>query len=165
MNMNMSRKIVIGPPGTGKTTYLKNKVQELLKSGACTSQQIGYFSFTVKAAEEIRDRVMSNENISKEQVKIMFPYFSTLHSLAYKRLRLRPDQIMDESDYEALSKLTSHEYVNKMRKGNGVDISMPTAKSEYQDIINLAYAKYPDDNDRLLKVFKERMLKDRKSVV
>ena len=42
----MHRHIVIGPPGTGKTTYLKNKVEELLKSGACTSQEIGYFSFT-----------------------------------------------------------------------------------------------------------------------
>jgi superfamily I DNA/RNA helicase len=154
----MHRNIVIGPPGTGKTTYLKNKVQELLKSGACTSQQIGYFSFTVKAAEEIRDRVMSNENISKEQVKIMFPYFSTLHSLAYRRLQLQQSQIMDDNDYAALSRLTGHEYVNKMRKGNGVDISMPTAKSEYQDIINLAYAKYPDDSDRLHKVFRETTL-------
>jgi superfamily I DNA/RNA helicase len=154
----MHRHIVIGPPGTGKTTYLKNKVQELIKSGACVPNQIGYFSFTVKAAEEIRDRVMVNENINKEQVKIMFPYFSTLHSLAYRRLQLQQSQIMDDNDYAELSRLTGHEYVNKMRKGNGVDISMPTAKSEYQDIINLAYAKYPDDEDRLAKVFRETTL-------
>ena len=154
----MHRHIVIGPPGTGKTTYLKNKVEELLKSGACTSQEIGYFSFTVKAAEEIRDRVMINEKISKEQVKILFPYFSTLHSLAYRRLQLQQAQIMDDNDYAELSRLTGHEYVNKMRKGNGVDIAMPTAKSEYQDIINLAYAKYPDDEDRLAKIFRETTL-------
>ena len=154
----MHRHIVIGPPGTGKTTYLKNKVEELLKSGACTSQQIGYFSFTVKAAEEIRDRVLSNEKMSKEQVKIMFPYFSTLHSLAYRRLQLQQAQIMDDNDYAELSRMTGHEYVNKMRKGNGVDIAMPTAKSEYQDIINLAYAKYPDDEDRLAKIFRETTL-------
>ena len=154
----MHRHIVIGPPGTGKTTYLKNKVEELLKSGACTSQEIGYFSFTVKAAEEIRDRVMVNEKISKEQVKILFPYFSTLHSLAYRRLQLQQAQIMDDNDYAELSRLTGHEYVNKMRKGNGVDIAMPTAKSEYQDIINLAYAKYPDDEDRLAKIFRETTL-------
>ena len=154
----MHRHIVIGPPGTGKTTYLKNKVQELIKSGACTSQQIGYFSFTVKAAEEIRDRVMDKEELSKEQMKIMFPYFSTLHSLAYRRLQLQQSQIMDDNDYAELSRMTGHEYVNKMRKGNGVDISMPTAKSEYQDIINLAYAKYPDEDDRLHKVFRETTL-------
>ena len=65
---------------------------------------------------------------------------------------------MDDNDYAELSRLTGHEYVNKMRKGNGVDISMPTAKSEYQDIINLAYAKYPDDEDRLAKVFRETTL-------
>ena len=101
---------------------------------------------------------MANENINKEQVKIMFPYFSTLHSLAYRRLQLQQSQIMDDNDYAELSRLTGHEYVNKMRKGNGVDISMPTAKSEYQDIINLAYAKYPDDEDRLHKVFRETTL-------
>ena len=150
--------MVIGPPGTGKTTYLKTKVQDLIKSGSCTPNEIGYFSFTVKAAEEIRDRVMKGEELDKEQMKIMFPYFSTLHSLAYKRLQLQQSQIMDQHDYDELSRLTGHEYVNKMKKGNGVDISMPTAKSEYQDIINLAYAKYPDTEDRLYKVFRENTL-------
>ena len=51
----MHRHIVIGPPGTGKTTYLKNKVQELLKSGACTSQQIGYFSFCLLYTSDAAD--------------------------------------------------------------------------------------------------------------
>jgi superfamily I DNA/RNA helicase len=154
----MHRHIVIGPPGTGKTTFLKTRVQDLIRSGSCSSSEIGYFSFTVKAAEEIRDRVMDKEELSKEQMKIMFPYFSTLHSLAYKRLQLQQSQIMDDNDYADLSRITAHEYVNKMRKGNGVDIAMPTAKSEYQDIINLAYAKFPNDEDRLYKVFREKTL-------
>ena len=125
----MHRHIVIGPPGTGKTTYLKDRVEEVLKAEKCTPKEIGYFSFTVRAAEEIRDRIVkdSNQKCTKETVKILYPYFSTLHSLAYRRLQLQQAQIMDDHDYEELSRLTGHEYVNKMKKGNGVDIAMPTA--------------------------------------
>ena len=155
----MHRHIVIGPPGTGKTTFLKNKVDQIIKEGKASPNEIGYFSFTVKAAEEIRNRV-TNEEWSEAELKKMFPYFCTLHSLAYKRLRLEPHEIMDELDYMELSDMTGRKFVNKMKKGNGIDISMPTAQSHYQDVINLAYAKYPNDDDRLQKVFREVKLPD-----
>ena len=155
----MHRNIVIGPPGTGKTTFLKNKVDQIIKEGKASPNEIGYFSFTVKAAEEIRNRV-TNEEWSEAELKKMFPYFCTLHSLAYKRLRLETHEIMDELDYMELSDMTGRKFVNKMKKGNGIDISMPTAQSHYQDVINLAYAKYPNDDDRLQKVFREVKLPD-----
>ena len=155
----MHRNIVIGPPGTGKTTFLKNKVFDILKEGKAKSNEIAYLSFTVKAAEEIRDRVNTKE-MSPVELKRSYPYFCTLHSLAYKCLRLEPGEIMDEADYENLCLLTGRKFVNKMKKGNGMDISMPTAQSHYQDTINLAYAKYPNDDDRLQKIFKEVKLSD-----
>ena len=155
----MHRHIVIGPPGTGKTTFLKNKVDQIIKEGNASPNEIGYFSFTVKAAEEIRNRV-TNEEWSEAELKKMFPYFCTLHSLAYKRLRLEAHEIMDELDYMELCDMTGRKFVNKMKKGNGIDISMPTAQSHYQDVINLAYAKYPNDDDRLQKVFREVKLPD-----
>tara|TARA_Y100001937_G_scaffold2501_1_gene3157 strand:- start:199 stop:1869 length:1671 start_codon:yes stop_codon:yes gene_type:complete len=159
----MHRKIVIGPPGTGKTTFLKNKVKEFLDLGTPPTE-IAYLSFTVKAAEEIRDRIMGIDTSSGEKVgdnvKKMFPFFCTLHSLCYKQLRLRSDDIMDEDDYESLSNTTKRTYVNKMKKGNGLDIAMPTPKSEYQDIINLAYAKYPDNEDKITEILKYRKVND-----
>jgi len=87
----MKRNIVIGPPGTGKTTFLKDKVDKLINGGHCQPNEIGYFSFTVKAAEEIRDRV-TKEEWSEAELKKMYPYFCTLHSLAYKRLQLQQSQ-------------------------------------------------------------------------
>ena len=155
----MHRNIVIGPPGTGKTTFLKNKVDKIIKEQKAQPNQIGYFSFTVKAAEEIRNRV-TNKEWSEAELKKMFPYFCTLHSLAYKCLRLEANEIMDELDYMELSDMTGRKFVNKMKKGNGIDISMPTAQSQYQDTINLAYAKYPHDEDRLIKIFREVKLSD-----
>ena len=66
----MHRNIVIGPPGTGKTTFLKNKVDEIIKAGKARPNEIGYFSFTVKAAEEIRNRV-TDEAWSEAELKKM----------------------------------------------------------------------------------------------
>ncbi len=44
------KTIVLGPPGTGKTTTLLNKVEEHLKE--TDPNKIGFFSFTQKAAYE-----------------------------------------------------------------------------------------------------------------
>ena len=50
------KTIVLGPPGTGKTTTLLNEVDMYLKQ--TDPDKIGYFSFTQKAAYEARDRAM-----------------------------------------------------------------------------------------------------------
>ena len=97
------RNIVIGPPGTGKTTFLKNKVDQLINEEGVQPNEIAYLSFTVKAAEEIRDRV-TKEEWSEDELKKIYPYFCTLHSLAYKRLQLQQSDIMDQSDYDDLSR-------------------------------------------------------------
>ena len=62
----LRRNIVIGPPGTGKTTFLKKKVDRLINEGHCRPDEIGYFSFTVKAAEEIPFVIYYNSGVSSK---------------------------------------------------------------------------------------------------
>ena len=65
------KTIVLGPPGTGKTTTLLNEVDMYLKQ--TDPDKIGYFSFTQKAAYEARDRAMLKFNLSEDDL----PYFRT----------------------------------------------------------------------------------------
>lgn len=68
---------VFGPPGTGKTTWILNKVEELLGQGI-KPDKIALVSFTNKAVDEFIDRALLKFcKYSKED----FPWFRTIHSL------------------------------------------------------------------------------------
>ena len=54
------RTIVLGPPGTGKTHTLLEKVDDYLKT--TNPDRIGYFAFTKKAANEAKGRAMDKFN-------------------------------------------------------------------------------------------------------
>ena len=103
------KTIVLGPPGTGKTTTLLNEVDKYLKN--TDPDKIGFFSFTQKAAYEARDRAMKKFNFSEDDL----PYFRTLHSLAFRRLGLKKEDVMQSKHYEDLGKkmnvrLDYHDY-------------------------------------------------------
>ena len=77
---------IFGPPGTGKTTCLISKVRQALQSGFHPSE-IGYFSFTNKATEEAKMRMV--KEFPQFNIEDDFPGFRTLHSLAYQSLNSR----------------------------------------------------------------------------
>jgi DNA helicase-2/ATP-dependent DNA helicase PcrA len=87
---------IFGPPGCGKTTYLLNVVDESLTKGI-SSLSIGYFSFTRKAANEARDRAI--QKFPQLNAKTDFPYFRTLHSLAFHCLGIKSDDIMQAEHF------------------------------------------------------------------
>ena len=81
--------IILGPPGTGKTTYLLNKVEEYMLKGV-PPDRIGYFGFTRRAAAEAIDRACSKFKLSRRDL----PFFRTLHSLAFMQMGINHNQIM-----------------------------------------------------------------------
>ena len=76
------KTIILGPPGTGKTTTLLNLVDEFIQDGV-RPKQIGYFSFTKKAATEAATRAADKFGLDIEND---LAFFRTLHSYAFNQL-------------------------------------------------------------------------------
>jgi superfamily I DNA/RNA helicase len=87
---------VFGPPGSGKTTFLLNVVDTELQSGVHPTQ-IGYFAFTRKAATEARDR--ASAKFEQLNPGTDFPWFRTLHSLAYHCLGVTRKDMMSPQHF------------------------------------------------------------------
>lgn len=92
---------VFGPPGSGKTTYLLSIVETELQLGVHPTK-IGYFAFTKKAANEARDRAI--EKFPHLNPDMDFPYFRTLHSLAYRCLGISTKDMMSTESYKEFAK-------------------------------------------------------------
>ena len=95
----MSRQIIFGPPGTGKTTHLLRIVEKELRGNKVSPNKIAYLAFTNQAADEALSRAISQLNYSTKD----FMNFRTLHSLAYRELHLKEDNIMSDEDYRVVS--------------------------------------------------------------
>ena len=98
-------QIILGPPGTGKTTTLLNIVDNALKRGVAP-ERIAYLAFTRKAASEAQERAMVQFGFDADR----FPYFRTLHSLAFKTLGLQRDEVMTDNHYRKLGKAIGVEF-------------------------------------------------------
>lgn len=85
---------VMGPPGTGKTTYLIRALARATKH--FDPARIGAVSYTNAATEEIRTRAADKAEIDLNTAQ----NFRTIHSICFRLLNLSTDKIADEKIVE-----------------------------------------------------------------
>lgn len=85
----MGRIIYFGPPGTGKTTTLLQRLEKHLNEGV-PPERIAFLTFTRRARTEAIDRVQKVLGLSARDL----PYFRTIHSMAFRELRLKEGDVM-----------------------------------------------------------------------
>lgn len=90
--------ILLGPPGTGKTTKLLSIMDEALESGI-RPEKIAFISFTRRAIREAKERVSRKFNIDKSKLT----NFRTLHSFAFHNVGINRKSLMEESHYTQLA--------------------------------------------------------------
>jgi DNA helicase-2/ATP-dependent DNA helicase PcrA len=112
-------------------------VDDFIQNGI-RPKQIGYFSFTKKAATEAADRAADKFGLDKEND---LPFFRTLHSYAFNQLGMTKEKMMKTEDYKEFGQKCGIPI--KTAKYSSEDGTF-NSDNEYLTIINTARVKRMD---------------------
>ena len=98
---------LFGGPGSGKTTALLDRVEELLEREDVSHRDILVVSYTRAAAAEVRERLAERLDMSPRALK---GNVSTMHAKAYELLNLSRNDVVGEKDKQAFCEDYGVEY-------------------------------------------------------
>lgn len=101
--------VFIGPPGTGKSSKLLSIMEQEMAAGV-KPNKIGFIAFTKQAAEVARSRAAERFGFNETQANERLVNFRTIHSLVFRQLAMRRDQVMQWSHYRELGKQIGFEF-------------------------------------------------------
>lgn len=98
-------KLVLGGPGCGKTTYLLEQVVDAVDRGF-DIRRIGFVAFTKRAAAEAKQRIRARLGVENKDI----PYFSTLHSLAFRSMGVTSDQVLTDEIFAKFAQVEGYHF-------------------------------------------------------
>ena len=152
--------ITLGPPGTGKTTAMLNKIEAFLNMGI-PPEKIAFVSYTKKSVSEAAERAAERFGFSHKR----FRNFRTIHSTCYQGLGITRKEVMDKADYKQLGELLGIPFRGFRDASEGISLGEITGDYMLQ-LINLANARTVDlrtvwkEIDQNLDWYKLKLLDD-----
>jgi DNA helicase-2/ATP-dependent DNA helicase PcrA len=96
--------LVLGPPGSGKTTRLLDIAEEEMTR--VLPSEVAFVTFTKAGAEEAKLRAAARFGLDPDED---LPWYRTIHSLTYKQLGMSHDEVMDRTDWAKFAELIGYE--------------------------------------------------------
>lgn len=118
MKIGINQMVLLGPPGTGKTTSLMGMIEDALKSGI-QPEEIAFVSFTKKAVTEAKERACAKFKLSASR----FPLFQTVHALCFRQLGLSKMSLLGKQNYIELGEWLGYDLSTHYDMGDG---NLPT---------------------------------------
>ncbi|WP_136688426.1 UvrD-helicase domain-containing protein [Halorhabdus amylolytica] len=105
---------LFGGPGSGKTTALLDRVEELLEDDDVDVRDVLVVSYTRAAAAEVRERLAERLDVSSRSLK---GNVCTMHAKAYELLNLSRGDVVSESDKQEFCEEYGIEYEDQYEGG------------------------------------------------
>jgi DNA helicase II / ATP-dependent DNA helicase PcrA len=161
----MKCKVILGPPGTGKTTTLLNLVEKFLAEGI-PPEKIGFISFTKKSVTEAVDRAVARFKLNRDR----FIYFRTIHSLAFRQLGMTIGDVMQKVNFQELGASIGLEIRGKQAddifdlvKGDQIVTLESLARLRQEDLRAVYDETFPDFTWEELELYRKTLEAYKKS--
>lgn len=113
MRIAENQEVILGPPGTGKTTEILNRIEKDLTK--MQPEQIALVSFTRKAVQEAVERVCTRFKLSRNR----FGNFQTVHAMCYRLLACNKSDLMSKNDFMELGEIFGYELTASINMEDG----------------------------------------------
>lgn len=109
-------RVILGPPGTGKTHSLMDIMEWEIGENETPPDRIAYLTFTKKGAGEGRDRAMQKFGLEHDAL----PWFRTIHSLVFKQMGYKRNQVVGRQQFTDLGKALGIEFTGGVYTDDGM---------------------------------------------